>query len=251
MNNREVDLLPLPRVLSMVARALERRIGFSLVRLGDGENLCLAHDVVMPMSEVGRESWTRRAPTNHGVNLPDPELRRRLVASVRSADVVGVHSRNDRIVLTAPRLKRALADRVLAHHGLRPKHLCDACITRVLPQRREFWSLLRGRRILLLSRWADAIRPLVQKPPYGLQVTVSMPFGGYPDIASTLDKIAPLADRFDVALVSCGISAVILAPAIASRHRKVALDFGKAMQFMVEGKAGVGFGPSRHAPHTL
>lgn len=94
--------------------------------------------------------------------------------------------------------------------------------------------MLRDYRVILISKWAEAYANYLAQtyPDYPVNLTGTLNFTGFEQIEETL---AALGDyRFDLALVSAGVNAVILAPQIAARYGKVALDFGKTMQFMLQ-----------------
>ena len=53
----------------------------------------------------------------------------------------------------------------------------------------------------------------------------------------TLEWIQTNQDTFDVALFSCGVNAVVLAERTAALAGKVAIDFGKANNIILKGRA--------------
>lgn len=253
MDSRDKVLLPVDKILGLIESAIAKRTPFSLVRIGDGENLCMAQEAVLSQQAIMREAWARASATTRqkGVRLPDLKLRDTLLNAVRAADLVGIHPWDDRIILTESRLKRPLAERIFAHYKIKPRRLCNASITRIFPQNRRFWTALKPARVLLVSRWAARLRPIVTAAPYHLTVAGCVPFDFYNDVPKVLKAAASMRGRFDVALVSCGVSALVLAVKLARQTGCVALDFGKASQFMVEGKAGLNAPPSRFAPRSL
>ena len=250
MDKRDTALLSTDAVLSAIARAVGNGQCFSLVRCGDGENLCMAQETVLPMRKIMQEVWAKASvsSTAKGVQLPNLQLRDRLIASVKSADIVGVHRWDDKMILTFDRLKRPLLERVFAYSHIRPKALCDATVTRFFPQLPAFWKILRQRRVLLVSIWAEKFASIIKAPPYGLTVGGCIPCDSFAAVDGAIKKAVALRRSFDIALVSAGVNALILAAEIARQAGKPAIDFGKGMQFMVEGRAGLGAPKSRFAP---
>ena len=239
-------MLPTEVVIARIAEAAIAARPFSLVRCGDGENLCMAQECVMPLDEVMRERWARSK--FKGVTLPDLKLRDRLVDAVRGSSIVGVHRWDDRMIRTSSRLKRPLLTRVFLHHGIRPKVICDATVTRYFPQRSDFWDTIRPHRVLLVSKWATRFAELVRLPPYSLRISGMIPCAVLDEVDAAIKMAEGLRDRFDVALVSAGVNALILASEIARIAKRPAVDFGKGMQFMLEGTAGLNAPTSRFAP---
>jgi len=212
----------------------------------------LSQDTVRPIDEVLKEKWTKANKTEyHGVQFPDYKLRDRLIEALRQADLVGLLSYEDTLILTPDYTKRVLTDQILKFYQLYPALTCDSCITRVFPQNNAFWELLKGQRVLLLTKYAADLKKLLEAPPYNLNIALAIPFTHSEQIDATLDTVYAMKDQFDLALISCGVSAVILAQRIAQHTGKVTIDFGKSAEYMVKKRAGLGFEHSRFAPHHL
>jgi len=215
------------QVLARLKYAMDHHKSFSLVRIGDGENICLAQNSVWTMHDVLKQPWVKKANIRgRGVNLPNISLRNKLVQAIRRANVVGILPRNDRRIHAPQNLKRPLTDKVFAHFSLKPNYLCDACINRYVPKYHDFWDLLNGRKILLITKHARLLkRVLVRK--YGVKVAGTIYFSNYRQINRVLRVVEAKKNQFDLALISAGVSAVILAPKVAHISGKVAIDFGE------------------------
>ena len=246
MDNRDAGLLSTAAVLESISRAVANAQRFSLVRCGDGENLCMAQETVLPLREVMQERWAKSR--SKGVRLPDLRLRDRLVTAVKSASLVGVHRWDDTMIQTSDRLKRPLLEKVFAHYNIKPRALCDATVTRFFPQLPAFWEILKSRRVLLVSKWAEQFAAVVRKPPYNLTVAGCVGCGSFAAVDGAIKQAVALRREFDIALVSAGVNALIVAAEIARRVKKPAIDFGKGMQFMVDGRAGLSAPEGRYAP---
>jgi hypothetical protein len=97
-----------------------------------------------------------------------------------------------------------------------------------MPGNPQFWNVLKGKRILVVNSNPDYIKAMLQRDPYNLKVTATIPFSHYNQMKQALTEIKKIKNRFDIALISCGVNAVILAQRTAALTGKVAIDFGKA-----------------------
>jgi len=222
--------LTLPAVLRRILRALKHKEAISLVRIGDGENIVISQNSVWPIKKVMREPWAKRR--DKGVTLPNLKLRDEVVRSIRKATIVGILDKNDRVIRAPRYLKRPLTDKVFRYYKLRPRLTCNAIVNRVMPYEPLFRKLVKGRRILVINRNPRSIKSVLERPPYRANVTVTIRFTHYKQIRSALRKAARHRRSFDLALITCGVNAVILAPRIARLTGKVAIDFGQAPKFV-------------------
>ncbi|WP_219837242.1 GT-D fold domain-containing glycosyltransferase [Paenibacillus sp. R14(2021)] len=217
------------QVLRQLDNALKRKRPLSLVRIGDGENIVLAQKSVWSFRKVMREPWAAMAKKGRkGIPFPNLEIRDEIVRSIRNATIVGILPKNDRMIRAPRYLKRNLTNQTFRYFNLKPKRTCHACINRIAVRKPKFRKMLRGKRILVINRNPFHIKSLLKKKPYRLRVTATIPFSNYSQINSTLRRVRKLKRKFDIALISCGVNAVILAPKIAAATGKVAVDFGKA-----------------------
>ncbi|NLW55843.1 MAG: hypothetical protein GX050_04360 [Firmicutes bacterium] len=222
-------------VLQRIEKALAHKKPFSLVRVGDGENIILAQGVFLSDEEFKKTYWVQQGKRTGGKGGPftSPTLRKQVLAGIRQADVVGI-CRNANDEIAAPsRFKRPLTNKIFDHYGIKPANLCYVFWNRKIVAYRQFWKLLHKYRTLLISRWANRYANLLMKkyksmPP---KIVGCIDFQHYKEIPGVLEKVGQY--RFDLALISAGVNAVILAPAIAQRYRKVAIDFGKTMMYTV------------------
>lgn len=225
--------LLIPSVMRRIQYALQHKRAFSLVRIGDGENIVLAQKTVWPLRKVLKEPWAIRSKRGHkGLVLPNLTIRRKLVQAIRKASIVGILPYHDTTIKAPSYVKRKLTDQVFRYYHIQPKLICHACVNRIMVRRMSFLSMLRSKRILIINSHPHRIKSALERKPYRLRVTAVIPFSSYRQIDRTLKKTAALKDSFDIALISCGVNAVILAPKIAELTGKVAIDFGKAPQFI-------------------
>ncbi|WP_158737185.1 GT-D fold domain-containing glycosyltransferase [Alteribacillus sp. YIM 98480] len=221
------------RILQLIKKASQKNSPFSLVRIGDGENLVLAHGSVWPVKRVLREPWGRSARKGRkGIDLPNFELRNRMVTSIKKADVVGILPKHGDMINAPKHVKRELTDKVFRHYNIQPKLTCSATINRELMRNHDFWEILRRKKILIIYGNAENLKTTLQNN-YGLKVNLAIPFSHYNQINRTLKLVLRNKNKFDIALVSCGVNSVILSQRISELTGKIAIDFGKASKFIL------------------
>lgn len=230
--------LEMEGVLDQLEAALLEHRPLSLVRVGDGENIVMSQETVWPTEQVLQERWAKKANLGQkGLRLPNPKLRDEVAASLQRADIVGILPRGDSTINAPDYLKRPLTDMVFAHFGISPPMTCHACVNRELAQNPRFWQMLAGKRVLLVTREIEALRVMLERDPYNLNIVTALPFDSYDQMDATLHWIQNNQHTFDVALFSCGVNAVILAERTAALAGKVAIDFGKANNIILKGRA--------------
>ncbi|MEK3706997.1 GT-D fold domain-containing glycosyltransferase [Paenibacillus sp. FSL R7-0198] len=230
--------LEMEGVLDQLEVALLEHRPLSLVRVGDGENIVMSQETVWPTEQVLQERWAKKANLGQkGLRLPNPKLRDEVAASLQRADIVGILPRGDNTINAPDYLKRPLTDMVFAHFGISPPMTCHACVNRELAQNPRFWQMLAGKRVLLVTREIEALRVMLEREPYNLNIVTALPFDSYDQMDETLHWIQNNQHTFDVALFSCGVNAVILAERTAALAGKVAIDFGKANNIILKGRA--------------
>ncbi|WP_308722244.1 GT-D fold domain-containing glycosyltransferase [Paenibacillus polysaccharolyticus] len=229
--------LEMQDVLDQLEAALQEKRPFSLVRVGDGENIVMSQESVWPMEQVLQERWAVKANLGQkGLRLPNLKMRDEVAASLKRATIVGVLPRGDSTIKAPDYLKRPLTDMIFAHYGIAPALTCHACVNRELVQVPRFWQMLAGKRVLLVTRELDELQAALVKEPYHLDIVSTLAFDNYDQMDETLQWIQTHQDDFDVALFSCGVNAVILAERTAALAGKVAIDFGKANNMILKGR---------------
>jgi hypothetical protein len=229
------QLLTKEIIVERVRGALEHKAPFFLVRIGDGENFVLSQDSVYTMQQTLSQLWVKIANEGRkGVRIPNIEIRDRMIESIKEADIVGILAQNDKTIRAHPNHKRPLTDKIFNHFGLAPKEVCNAVVNRELIYHKPFWEMLseQGSRIVLISRWAGGTKQRLIRPPYNLNIPFTLPFERYEMMDETLAKVESRSDEFDIALISCGVNAVVLAHEITKRTGKVAVDFGIGSQII-------------------
>lgn len=205
--------------------AIKNARPFSLVRLGDGELLTLAHDTVMSIEEVRR--WGSFLPYA-GVNLPDSHVRLELSKAISSASIVGIpKSRHPSY--------QGLLFPVLRYFGInyRTLKMTSSTVNYALNEEGRLRQLLTGRKVLLIGNEAPGLAKHLRS--LGIQVQgVIAPVLGVTDIQRVMNQIAHI--EFDIAFVSAGVAAVILCARIANELGKAALDMGHLADKITSGE---------------
>lgn len=213
-------------VRDAIVQALEHKTPLSVVRCGDGELLTLAQDLVLSTDEVKRQgSFLHYA----GVVVPDLAARDELAQSIRKASIVGVPK------LRIPNYLPLMLP-VFQAHGIdyTQLQLTFSTINYMLYSDGMLASILRGRRILIIGNKARELTSVFSS----LGLEMEEPIGEVHGVNDVRRVLAEAAIRtYDIALVSAGIAAVIIAEKLASEHGKVALDFGHLSNSFIKGEA--------------
>lgn len=226
------------QVLRKLKDALASQTPFSLIRIGDAENIVLAQEKLLSDKALLKTFWVKRARKKpdqvKGITLPCYLLRDQVLEAIPKADLVGICRHKQKLGDAPLEFCRPLTNQIFDLYRLQPRELCDVWINRQLVAHQSFWELLRDYRVVLISKWAGAYSEYIagEYADCGINLAGCLDFTRFEQIEATLDSLKEY--QFDLALVSAGVNAVILATQIADRYGKVALDFGKTMQFMLQ-----------------
>lgn len=213
------------QIKERIQEALDNKQPLSIIRLGDGELLTLAHDLVLSNEDVKAQGPFLRYA---GVEIPNIAARNALAQSVRLAHIVGIPK------LRVPNYL-PLVFPVFEAHGIdyRLLQLTFSTINYMLHTAGMLSPLLRGRRVIVIGNQARQLSQILIAE--GLDVVEPVEqVHGVNDIARVLDEVS--TRDFDIALVSAGLAAVMIAEKIATLYGKVALDFGHLANGLVEGE---------------
>lgn len=219
-----VLLLPAQEVARALQDAMDGGHPLSLVRLGDGELLTLAHDAILPVEEV-----LERGPflPYSGVELPAHPIREALAEALRRADIIGVpQSRH-------PSFQGLLLP-VFNHYGLNLAglQLTSSTVNYSLEEEGLLIPLIQGRKVLIIGNRAEGLALALQR--HGIEISgLITPVRGTHDTEQVVQAASGYV--FDIALVAAGVAAVLICTEIASRLGKPALDFGHLANKMESG----------------
>lgn len=223
----QYDRLLLGRdIHDMIIAAMEQRKPLSIIRLGDGELLTLSQECVYNSDEVLRQG---KFLEYAGVKIPDLKARDEVAQSVRAADIVGIPK------LRLPNYLPLMLP-VFNAHGIDYKQLklTFSTINYILHTEHLLAQILQGRRILVIGNVAEPFTAFLAAQGFKVATPVTSVQGVH-DVTRVLGEVAKRT--FDIALVSAGIAAVIIAEKIASQFGKVAFDFGHLADSLISGEA--------------
>ncbi len=225
MEELEKRLITPDDIIARMSDAYKLKKKLSIVRLGDGEALALAQDLVLPCKEIRKRNFLPYA----GLVVPNLKARDELAESVRRASIVGVaiNSTPD----FTPLLKKALA----AHRiDINKLQLTNACINYFLLENNRLKQLLLKEpkpRVLLVGNKTDKLAGIMRKSEIRVIAAIK-PVMGVRDWRRVMKIITQY--KFDIALVSAGIAAVMLSEKIANHMNKISLDFGHAANEIIK-----------------
>ncbi|MBX5476253.1 MAG: aminoglycoside phosphotransferase family protein [Clostridia bacterium] len=220
-----LPLIDVHEVAYRIRRALDARRPLSLIRLGDGEALTLAQGLVLSPDEAAR-----RLPLLAETKVVSPSFGARdaLLRAIGEADLIGVPLA--RLENFQPLLAQALDE---AGVRLPRDRLTNSVVNYQLRDHGYWTDLLAGRRVLVVGGPGTSFAAWLQR--HGVDVVGAVgPVRGYPDLEPALRECAGF--RFDVALVSAGVTACILCPRMSRELGVVAIDFGHAADETLAGE---------------
>lgn len=218
-------LLRPEEVHGRLAQAMAENRPLSVVRLGDGELLALAHDTVLPLEHAQSAGHFL---TLAGMTLPDPAARDLLAEAVRKADIIGIPSSR------LPTYQGLLFP-VLRYYGIDYGTLAFtvSTINYALHEHGLLLPLLQHKRVLVVGNRAGELAALLSS--LSIQIAgIIAPVNGFADIPRVLAEAAEYS--FEIALVAGGIPAVVICQRIAAELGRAALDFGHLADKLVSGE---------------
>ncbi|WP_206765846.1 GT-D fold domain-containing glycosyltransferase [Paenibacillus dendritiformis] len=218
-------LMGVEEVFQELEKALQERAPCSLVRLGDGELMALAHDTVLSAELVRREGTFLEYS---GMSIPNYVHRDELAEAVRTASIIGVP------VAPEPNFQGLLFP-VFQAYGIQiaPRRFTLSTINYLLAEEGYLTRLIQGRRVLVIGNTAHSLAAVLAGKGAVIAGAIS-PVKGIHDIPAVLEEAAE--HDYDLAVVAAGIPAVILVQRLAEQFGKVAIDFGHLANLIVEGK---------------
>lgn len=236
-NKKQGNWLTTLDVIDEIKKSLEGKKPLSVVRVGDGENICLTQYQVWPISKTLSTRWARlSAVTNwKGVRLPNVELRDQLIKSIKKADIVGIPYHKDKEILAEQQYLRPLTDACFKRFNIRPQKLCHTFVNRHMVEHQQFWEMLKGKKVVIISRWAKDFKKLVAKRygQFDIEIVKTIRMDRYEMIPKVLGQMKSV--ECDIVFISAGVNAVILAQKLAGEQGRIAIDFGKSAIFMLKG----------------
>ncbi|TWD97771.1 hypothetical protein FB545_3288 [Peribacillus frigoritolerans] len=218
----EKYLLDNRKVMKLLDQAIKQNRGYSLARFGIGEISYLSY----PANGLFVQEF-KRYESYAGVSNSPEMIRRELVRSLRDTDIAGLIApwRLD------PWAKQTRA--VLEQLKFMPSKACCAWIMQSLLDEGTLWPWLSNKKVFLVGRRSKEAEIVFREQ--GIQITGSIVLNGYDELNRVQNELQS-NQKWEIALISAGIPATILAPRIAKLTQKVAIDFGHALDMILDGK---------------
>jgi len=219
-----IQLLTTSEVEKQLLLSLKNKQGFSVIRLGDGENLALAHDILVTSEEINKNNHLKGMG---GFIVPNHEKRDLLAKNLLEANIVGIPEAR------YPTYQR-LFNQVAKEHNLplQTMNLTNSQINYRLNEETTFiHNVLSNYRVLLIGNRSQDGKDFYNKQGYESIVgNVLVP--GINSVENVMDEVQKY--EFDIAFVSAGIAANLICVEIAKQN-KVALDFGHLLDWYIKG----------------
>ncbi|MED4694748.1 GT-D fold domain-containing glycosyltransferase [Peribacillus frigoritolerans] len=220
--NFEKSLLDNRKVIKLLDQAIKQNRGFSLARFGIGEISYLSY----PSNGLLVQEF-KRYESYAGVSHAPEIIRRELVRSMQDTDIAG---------LIAPWRLDPWAKQtrtVLEQLKFMPTIACCAWIMQSLLDEGTLWPWLSNKKVFLVGRRSKEAEIVFREQ--GIQITGSIGLNGYDELIRVQNELQS-NQEWEIALISAGIPATILAPRIAKSTQKVAIDFGHALDMILDGE---------------
>ncbi|MGM1034198.1 MAG: GT-D fold domain-containing glycosyltransferase [Bacillota bacterium] len=218
----EKSLLDNRKVIKLLDQAIKQNKGFSLARFGIGEISYLSY----PANGLLVQEF-KRYESYAGVSHAPEIIRRELVRSMQDTDIAG---------LIAPWRLDPWAKQtrtVLEQLKFMPTKACCAWIMQSLLDEGTLWPCLSNKKVFLVGRRSKEAEIVFREQ--GIQIIGSIGLNGYDELIRVQNELQS-DQEWEIALISAGIPATILAPRIAKSTQKVAIDFGHALDMILDGE---------------
>jgi hypothetical protein len=207
------DFVGVPTIVNQIADALVGHRPYSLVRIGDGENIVMAQEKVLSLEWIGTNVGWSHSTGYCGAALPNLELRDRMVKAVKQADMVGVFACDD------------LTQRIFSAFDIKPRSIFYAFDNLYMPMYKPFVDLIRKYPPLLVGNPAGRFAAYLHEK-LGITVPGTVAINGYNELDTCIRQMAAIPHQWS--LVSAGVNALVIADTMASEYGKVSIDFGHA-----------------------
>ncbi len=218
-------LLSLDDVLILFFKALKRKNPLSLTRFSHAEITYLSWKINPKLLEIMEEF-----KHYNGVTGPVAETAKKILLSMGRSDINGFVPKDcpDHGEFWYENTKR-----FLHHYGKMPSRICSVWVTHDMANDQRFWDILTGVRVALIGRRAkEAVKHFQNK---GVVVSHTLNLEGTQQVKQVF-KYLKNTLSWDVALISAGIPATILTPQLAADTGRVAIDFGHALDRIIDGE---------------
>ncbi|CAM3762325.1 hypothetical protein GCM10009865_01060 [Aeromicrobium ponti] len=219
----ENHMLETSEVVNLLIEASLQKKPLSLARFGHSE---------ISLAWTTYPDWVKgwKYREYNGATDNPQKMQEAIRESIKLTDIVGFHRSTSKS--EEDRRFAQITKEMLEALQIVPKYVCSAWITHQLIKNQQFWDWLCQQKVVLVGRRSKDALPLFQKK--GITVTNIINLEGVADIERVY-KLLCRNPNWDVALISAGLPASILVPRVARDSGKIAIDFGHAIDKIIEG----------------
>lgn len=210
---RAEEYIYMAQIVANISKAIDDQTPYSLVRIGDGENIVLAQDIIYSQEWISQNVGWSHSSNYCGITLPNLIARDRMIEGIKAADTVGVFAGDK------------LTEKIFAACAIQPKSICYAFDNVYMPMYKPFAELMVKSPPLLVGRPAERFARLLYEK-LGITVPAAIEINSYDELDACLARMAEIPHKWS--LVSAGVNAVIISAAMAAKWGKVSIDFGHA-----------------------
>ena len=210
---RGEDYIWMSQIVARIDKAITDQEPYSLIRIGDGENIVLAQEVIFSQAWISQNVGWSHSNQYCGITLPNLIIRDRMVKALKEADTIGVFAGDK------------LTEQIFNTFDIQPKSICYAFDNVYMPMYKPFVELIVKSPPLLVGRPALRFAQLLYEK-LGVTVPGTIEINGYDELDSCLAQMVQIPHQWS--LVSAGVNAVIIASTMANKWGKVSIDFGHA-----------------------
>lgn len=220
----EQRFLSLQDVLQMMKDAIHNKNPFSLARFGHAE----IYYSLWPTSTAFQEGLDYCAQYNGATAEPE-KIKELVIRALLSTKIVGLLSKEEHEFFHRETI------RLLTSLDYEPKYVCSPFITHPMSKDMGFWNILRPLKVVLVGRRSLEAKPLFEK--MGVKIVGTKQLEGINQIRSLQNELVKKKDEWDVAILAAGVPATILTDQLAKATNNVVIDFGHALDVMIDGEA--------------
>ncbi|KGX89280.1 GT-D fold domain-containing protein [Pontibacillus marinus] len=230
LKDKKINLKNAEEIANEIRDALEKKRGYSLVRLGDGELVFLSHDLLYSSEEIEKEPRLKFLKYA-GVTLPDYEARDALASRLLQGDAIGIP------VARFPTFQTLFTKLVKYHNwDLNKMNLASSTVHfEICHYTTLLHEILSKYKVLLIGNKMEKGKAYFENLGYN-NIVGNIPVNGMKAVPDVVEKTKEY--DYDVAFVSSGIPANLICGMLAEDH-KVAIDFGHAIDWLLMGHAQV------------
>lgn len=226
-DNYEERLLDTFQTLNLLAQATQEQRSCSLTRFSHAEISILSTSFYAP-------DWVKNWEYSlyQGATASPEALQHMLIESLKTTDISGLH-----LSTAADQVDRDFAvstKELLAKLNIKPQTVCSPWTPHHLTKIPAFWKWLRQYPLALVGRRSAEAADHFRRS--GIHIAAALNLEGCEGIDEVQRQLCSRSD-WRIALVSAGIPATILVPRLAKDSGRTVIDFGHALDMIIEGSA--------------